>query len=212
VARALLGTLLGVLAQLWVWTLRVKVHAHPSLDLTDRRPWVFAFRHGAQFPLLAWRRRRTTVVLVSLSRDGALQARALVVHGLRVVRGSSSRGAAAGLAALIREVRARRCDAAFAVDGPRGPYSVAKPGAVIAAKATGGVIVPAVGVVRRGLRLSGTWDRFVLAWPFSRVDLLFGAPIDPAAAVDARADLQRALDTMSATAAEAPGPRATGDF
>ena len=59
-----------------------------------------------------------------------MQARALALQGLRVVRGSSSRGGARGLAALGRRMKRDRADAAFAVDGPRGPYGVVKPGAM----------------------------------------------------------------------------------
>jgi lysophospholipid acyltransferase (LPLAT)-like uncharacterized protein len=141
------------------------------------------------------------VVLVSWSRDGAIQARALAVQGLRVVRGSSSRGGARGLSALVRTMRSERADAAFAVDGPRGPRGVVKPGVVAAARATGGVVVPVAGRVTSGFVLRRTWDRFVIAWPFSRVDVALGSPVEPAGRPDAReaverslAELQRALD------------------
>ncbi|HEY2512352.1 MAG TPA: DUF374 domain-containing protein, partial [Polyangiaceae bacterium] len=134
---------------------------------------------GTQWPLLAWRRRGPTVVLVSLSRDGSMQARALALQGFRIVRGSSSRGGARGLAALVRRMKRDRADAAFAVDGPRGPYGVAKGGAIAAARAVGGVLVPMGGSVERGMVLRRTWDRFALAWPFSRVTVTLGAPLDP---------------------------------
>ncbi len=188
--RAALGVLVGLIARAWLATLRVRVVADPALARVEGRPWVLAFFHGTQWPLLAWRRRRKTVVLVSLSRDGALQARALAMQGLRVVRGSSSRGGARGLAALVRAMRTEGADAAFAVDGPRGPYGVAKPGAVAAARATGAVLVPMGGVVAKGIVLRRAWDRFAIAWPFTRVVVRLGAPIDP---VDADAGDARAL-------------------
>jgi lysophospholipid acyltransferase (LPLAT)-like uncharacterized protein len=196
-ARALLGVALGLVARLWLATLRVRVVVHPALANVGHRPWVLAFWHGTQWPLLAWRRRRRTVVLVSHSRDGAMQARALAVQGLYVVRGSSSLGGARGLAALVRAMRRGPADAAFAVDGPRGPRGVVKGGAVVAARATGAVIVPMAGVVRRGWVLRRTWDRFAIAWPFTRVDVALGAPVDPATRVDARAEVERALAAMN---------------
>lgn len=177
--RALLGILLGLVARVWLATLRVRVIADPALAARAGRPWVLAFFHGTQWPLLAWRGRRRTVVLVSLSRDGQLQARALALQGLSVVRGSSSRGGVRGLAALVRRMRAEDADAAFAVDGPRGPYGVVKGGALAAARATGGVVVPVGGVVERGIVLHRAWDRFAVAWPFSRVTVRLGAPIEP---------------------------------
>ena len=193
-----LGFAGGVLVWLWVATLRVRVVAHPALESVRDRPWVFAFWHGTQWPLLAWRRRRPTVVLVSWSRDGRMQARALRVHGFEVVRGSSSRGGARGLAALVRTMRKRGADAAFAVDGPRGPHGVVKGGVVLAARAAGAVLVPAAGAVRRGVVLRRAWDRFAIAWPFTRVDVTLGDPVDPATAADPRGEIERALAAMNA--------------
>ena len=192
----LLGILLGLLARLWLATLRVRVVLHPALEAVRDRPWVLAFWHGTQWPLLAWRRRRRTVVLVSLSRDGAMQARALAVQGLRVVRGSSSRGGARGLAALVRAMKREQADAAFAVDGPRGPLGVVKGGVIAAAQATAAVVVPMTGRVGRGVVLRRAWDRFAVAWPFTRVDVVLGAPIEPAAS-GARDAVERALREMN---------------
>jgi lysophospholipid acyltransferase (LPLAT)-like uncharacterized protein len=203
----LLGCLVGVTARLWLATLRVRVRADPALGAARDRPWVLAFWHGTQWPLLAWRRRRPTVVLVSWSRDGTIQSSALAVQGLRVVRGSSSRGGARGLAALVRVMRDEGADGAFAVDGPRGPRWVVKGGAVAAARATGAVIVPIAGVVRRGILLKKTWDAFTIAWPFTRVDIALGRPIDPSEAHDACRDVESALVQLNAELIEAGAPK-----
>jgi lysophospholipid acyltransferase (LPLAT)-like uncharacterized protein len=200
---ALLGVVLGLVARLWLATLRVRVVVHPALDAAGDRPWVLAFWHGTQWPLLAWRRRRPTVVLVSLSRDGAMQARALALQGLRVVRGSSSRGGARGLAALVRAMKRDGADAAFAVDGPRGPRGAVKAGAVVAARSTGAVLVPMAGGVRHGVVLRRAWDRFALAWPFTRVDVVLGAPVDPRLSPDARGEVERSLADLNAGVAAA---------
>jgi lysophospholipid acyltransferase (LPLAT)-like uncharacterized protein len=208
VGTAIAGFLAGIVARVWLATLRVRVEVHPGLAQVEHRPWVLAFWHGTQWPLLACRfravgpsalrRRRPTVVMVSWSRDGALQARALRVQGLEVVRGSSSRGAVRGLAALVRVMKRRGADAAFAVDGPRGPYGMVKGGAVAAARAAGAVLVPVGGVVRRGVVLRRAWDRFAIAWPFSRVDVTFGAPVEPVDPEGARVEVERALWQLNA--------------
>ena len=194
--RRLLGSILGVVARVWLATLRVRVRVDPALEGASDRPWVLAFFHGAQWPLLAWPRRRRTVVLVSLSRDGAMQARALEVQGFGVVRGSSSRAGARGLAALVRAMRRDGADAAFAVDGPRGPRGVVKGGAVVAARACGGVVVPMASAVRCGVVLRRSWDRLAIAWPFTRVDVAIGSPIEPGAS-DAVAQVQGALARLT---------------
>jgi len=189
---AVLGVLLGLIARLWLWTLRVRVTMHPSLlEPGGDRPWVMGFWHGRQWPLFAWKRRRPTAVLVSHSRDGSLQARALTLQGLRVVRGSSSRGGARGLVGIVRKLR-EGMDAAFAVDGPKGPRGVVKGGVVTAARASGAWLVPVGGAIERGFVLDRAWDRYAVAWPFSRVHVVMAAPIDPASP-DARALLEEAI-------------------
>jgi lysophospholipid acyltransferase (LPLAT)-like uncharacterized protein len=132
--------------------------------------------------------------MVSHSADGIMQARALGVLGFLVVRGSSSRGGARALAAMVRRTKRGDVDAAFAVDGPRGPLGEVKPGAVLAARRAGGVLVPMGSAVLRGKTFTRAWDRFVLAWPFARVAVVLGAPLAPTSAADAErnGDMERA--------------------
>lgn len=197
---AVLGTLLGLVARVWLATLRVRVEMHPDLAQHGGVPWVLSFFHGTQWPLLAWRRRRPTMVMVSHSADGALQARALGVLGFLVVRGSSSRGGARGLAAIVRRMRREPVDAAFAVDGPRGPHGVAKPGAALAAQRAGGILVPMGSAVASGKTFSRAWDRFVLAWPFSRVTVVLGAPLPAGDGAGAPPELAEAIASANLVA------------
>ncbi len=190
--RSFVGILLGLVARLWLATLKVEIRGGDVLGAVGDRPWVLCFLHGTQFPLLAWRRRRRTVALVSHSADGTMQASALRCQGLDVVRGSSSRGGARGLAGIIRQMRRLGADAAFAVDGPRGPYGVVKEGAIAAARASGALLVPMGSSMRRGWVARRAWDKFALPRPFSRVVVAFETPIDPSDA-DARLRLEEAI-------------------
>jgi lysophospholipid acyltransferase (LPLAT)-like uncharacterized protein len=182
--RPLLGAVLGLVARLWLATLRIEILEHPGCSAPDPRgprPWVLVFFHGQQFALLGWKRRpgRRTVVLVSLSRDGDIQAAALPRVGLEVRRGSSSRGGVRGLAAIVRLLRAPGWDAAFAVDGPRGPLGTVHPGAIAAARNAGGLVVPLATASASAWVLERAWDRFELPWPFTRVVVALGQPIEP---------------------------------
>ncbi len=180
--RSILGVGLGLFVRLYLATLRVSVRADPVLDHADPRPWVLCFWHGDQFPLLAWKRRRTTVALVSHSTDGQMQARALALQGLTIERGSSSRGGARGLFAVIRRLR-RGEDAAFAIDGPRGPRFIAAPGARTAAELSAGRLVPMGSACARALTLEKAWDKFRIPLPFTRVSVRLGAPLEPSASL-----------------------------
>lgn len=186
------------LVRAWLCLLRVRVHAHPSLA-SEQGPLVWVFWHGTQMAVLAGPRRRPTAVLVSLSRDGELQTGVMRRHGMVVVRGSSSRRAAGGLRGLLREL-ARGHDAAFAVDGPRGPLHRVKPGALACARRAGARIVPIGVAASRAWVLSRTWDRFVLPMPFSRVAIVLGAPLSPDVATGA---LESAIHEANAAAAAA---------
>lgn len=186
-ARAALGVVLGLLARLWLLTLRFSFLQHPAAS--DSRPWVLAFFHGQQFAMLRWPRRRATAVLVSLSPDGEMQAHALPRVGLVVRRGSSSRGGARGLAALIRLLR-QGLDAAFAVDGPRGPRGLVQPGAIAAARHARGVVVPIGCASSRSFVLKRSWDQFELPLPFARVAVVVGSAIEVTAMSDSDAAAQ----------------------
>lgn len=185
--RKLAGALLALVARLWLATLRVRVHGAEMLE--GEGAAVLAFFHGTQLLLHKLRRRTKTCVMVSHSRDGELQAAALRTLGFDVVRGSSSRGGARALAAMVHRLR-EGADAVFAVDGPRGPYGVVKPGALALAEKSGARVIPAGAAARRGVVLERAWDRFVLPWPFTRVDIVLGAPVAPSAGASA---LSRAI-------------------
>jgi len=192
-----MGAVLALVARAWLATVRVRVHGAETLE--GEGAAVLAFFHGTQLLLHKLRRRKKTCVMVSHSRDGELQAAALRTLGFDVVRGSSSRGGARALAAMVHKLREPETDAVFAVDGPRGPYGVVKPGALALAEKSGARIIPAGAAARRRVVLERAWDRFVLPWPFTRVDIVLGSPIDPAAGADA---LSRAIASCNDSAAQ----------
>lgn len=191
--------LVALVARAWIATLRFRVHNASVLERDGAR--VLAFFHGTQMMMhgLVRSRARRTCVMVSHSRDGEIQAAALATLGFHVVRGSSSRGAARALASIVKRLREPRTDAVFAVDGPRGPYGVAKPGALTAASRAHAIVIPAGAAASRAWTLARAWDRFVLPRPFSRVEIVLGAPLDHA---DTNA-LSRAIAECNQIAARA---------
>lgn len=200
--RHALGVLLGALVRVWLSTLRFSLVIHPALTGSAAHPWILALWHGQQMLLLRWPRRRRTIVLVSLSRDGDLLAGALPILGCGVERGSSSRGGAGGLRSIVRTLKSG-CDAAFAVDGPKGPRRVVRAlGASVAARLAGGVVVPLAAACSATWVLSRTWDRFELPRPFSRVVVALGAPLAPDAASSPSA-LADAVERARAVAEDA---------
>lgn len=199
-ARHLCGIALGALVRIWLATLRLKLIVDPKLlasmhEAADK-PWVLSLWHGQQMPLLTWARRRRTVVLVSRSLDGELLCGALSVLGYHTERGSSSQGGSAGLISVVRRLRTG-FDAAFALDGPRGPRRVVKAlGACRAALLAKGFLVPMGAACARAWMLQKTWDHFEIPMPFSRIVIALGAPIacETAATSPDASSLGRAVD------------------
>ncbi len=163
---------LGILMR----TLRFRTHGEDGVKRTraSGTPVLYVFWHGSLLPLVHHHRDQGITVLVSEHQDGEYITRILERNGFATARGSSTRGAVKGLKALIRAGRGGH-DLAVTPDGPRGPRFEFKPGALLAARATG-VAVVAIGVgVSREWQLR-SWDRFSVPKPFAAVHLRYSTP------------------------------------
>jgi lysophospholipid acyltransferase (LPLAT)-like uncharacterized protein len=139
-------------------------------------PPIYAFWHGKQLPLLAYRPHWTLVTLVSKSKDGELLAGILSDFGHEIVRGSSSRGGSEGYGALKDAMLEKGFAPCFAADGPRGPLHVIKPGAIRLASETGRPLIPSSALASR-YTVAGSWDRLEIPWPGATIAMVFGDPI-----------------------------------
>jgi lysophospholipid acyltransferase (LPLAT)-like uncharacterized protein len=165
--------LLRLLATTW------RVHLDGMLPVG---PCVVAFWHGRMLPVWYVFRRSGSTALTSASKDGDLLATLLRDWGFDVVRGSSSRGGAEALQAMVDHARAR--PVLVTPDGPRGPACQAKAGAVVAAQRADVPVIP-IGVTIDSAKIfARSWDAFALPLPWSRVTVHVGQPIN----IDAEAD------------------------
>lgn len=142
-----------------------------------RTPILYVLWHGRMLyflKLYAYLGSRVTI-LVSQSRDGEFVAQLLSRFGFRITRGSTSRGGARGLLAVVNQVRSGM-HACFTPDGPRGPRYRVQPGLLVVAKRTGAPILPMT-FSARWKRVLASWDAFLLPLPFSRVVVVYGEPI-----------------------------------
>lgn len=161
------------------WRYRI-TNAAPWRELRLRRqPFIFAFWHGTMLPLLWTHRDEGVPVVISEHRDGEIIARIVEKFGFRTIRGSSSRGAARALIAIVRELE-RGGEVAVTPDGPRGPARRFASGALVAAQRVGVPIV-GVGVVASSAWRLNSWDRFMIPKPFSRVQIAYTVPTTVAA-------------------------------
>lgn len=134
--------------------------------------YIFAFWHNRllAMPLafnLFYHNRKGAVGITSASGEGTLLTMVFKRFGIQTIRGSSSRQGTAALYALIEKLE-HGYDVVITPDGPRGPLYEIKPGLLFLAKKTGRPILPIMVEYSHCLRL-GTWDRFMIPLPFSRV-------------------------------------------
>jgi lysophospholipid acyltransferase (LPLAT)-like uncharacterized protein len=116
--------------------------------------------------------------LISLSRDGELQAENFRRFGFRVVRGSTGRR---GVLATRETLAALKAGGvlAFTPDGPRGPTHKAQPGVVYFAQKNGCPIIP-VGISAYPRWQMRSWDRYLIPKPFSRACWVVSDPFSSA--------------------------------
>jgi len=162
-------------------TLRFEVIAEEGVvPATPPARGIFCFWHRCTLPAGWYFRKFRCSILISRSFDGELIARTLGLLGYNSVRGSSSRGGAAGLMAL-RDVLAAGEPVVFTADGPRGPIYQTKVGPVKLAAMTGEAIGSFYLLPEHAWAMR-SWDRFLVPLPFSRVVVSWARAVLPPAA------------------------------
>jgi hypothetical protein len=165
------------------------------------KPVLLTFWHGRMAYFIYLYRYQHFTVMVSQSRDGEFVSRILARFGIHSTRGSSSHG---GMRALLELVQCLRqgCHVAVTPDGPRGPRYQVQPGVIVLAQKTGIPILPVTYNARWKVVL-GSWDRFILPLPFSRVVVVYGEPITIPTSVSAtvrqakRLEVERSLQRIT---------------
>ncbi len=144
------------------------------------QPFILSFWHGRLLMMpYCWRHGIPIHNLVSHHRDGQLIARTVLPFGFRSITGSKA------LREMVKVLKAGEY-VGMTPDGPRGPRMRAGDGVISVARLAGVPIVPVTYSVRRGRNL-GTWDRFLVAAPFSRGVIVWGDPVEVSRDADADA-------------------------
>ncbi|HEX5412278.1 MAG TPA: lysophospholipid acyltransferase family protein [Terriglobia bacterium] len=195
---------IGYLAVLVIGrTLRWHVEGWENWEAAKRagKGIIYTFWHREIFSACWFWRRRGIVVMTSQNFDGEYIARIIERHGYGASRGSSSRGAGRALAEMAHCLRSGR-DAAFTIDGPRGPRFVAKRGSVILSRSTGASVLCFHIALKRAYVFRRTWDQAQFPHLFSRAAIFIAPPIavpegaDEAEQNRKREEVQRALDEL----------------
>ena len=114
-------------------------------------------------------------ILISSHRDGEIIANVMNRFGFELVRGSSSKGGTAALREMVLLLK-HGSDIGITPDGPKGPAEIVKGGVAQIARLSGKAVIPIAFSSSMKLRL-GSWDRFFLPLPFSRLVFVVGDPL-----------------------------------
>jgi lysophospholipid acyltransferase (LPLAT)-like uncharacterized protein len=147
----------------------------------DQEPTILVFWHGQQL-LMPWAylpkpasRSKRLFALISQHADGRFAAKAMEYLSIPSVAGSSNKH---GLRALLelKRVILNGDHVAITPDGPKGPHSVAKAGAVKLAEISGARLLPAAISVANKWQFR-SWDKMFLPKPFSPAAMVLGEKI-----------------------------------
>jgi hypothetical protein len=177
----------------------------PASWWTQNKPFILAFWHGRILMMpFCWPARHPINMLISQHRDGQIIARTVSHFGIDTISGSSSKGGLSALRSLLKTLKSGVC-VGVTPDGPRGPRMRASDGIVQVARLSGVPVIPCTFAVRRR-KVLDTWDRFVVALPFSTGVFVWGTPIlvpPNSSAGELEALRKRVEDSLNAITAEA---------
>lgn len=149
--------------------------------LENHSPVVLAHWHGDEIPLISLTKRYRIATITSTSKDGEMMNTVLHLLGAKTVRGSSTRGAVNALKGLIRLAR-EGYNTSFAVDGPKGPIHVVKPGVFEVSRlisSSGGHIFAAGIACDRKWVFEKAWNKAYLPKPFAKIVVQWVGPFGP---------------------------------
>lgn len=177
----------------------------PERYWAEGRPMIGCFWHNRMLLMpFIWPSDRPISMLISKHGDGRLISDIIGRLGIDTIAGSTSRGGADALRTMISTLEAG-VSVAVTPDGPRGPRMHAAAGAVQAARLAGVPLVP-VSLATSRRKALGSWDRFLVCWPFGKGVFVWGNAIEIAsdageAEVEAaRSALEAELNRVSAEA------------
>jgi len=148
----------------------------PKAFWDEGRPFILAFWHGRMLMMpYCWRSGKKIHMLISQHRDGLIISRIVNYFGINTIPGSTHKGGSVALRTLLKALKAGEY-VGITPDGPQGPGLTASEGIVQVARLSGVPVIPCT-FSTKWRHLLSTWDRFLVALPFSRGVFIWGTPI-----------------------------------
>ncbi len=167
--------LVWVFYRLWTATWRVRLIESPGLQEAKERGerLIFAHWHGTELHIVPLVRPYRIATMTSTSKDGQLIDFTIRKFGGATSKGSSTRGGIGALKGLVRLIVQQDYRGSMAVDGPKGPLHMVKPGVFELSRLAGARIVPMGSAASSAIVFEKSWNKASLPKPFSRVVVCF---------------------------------------
>ena len=179
--------------------------AGPTALWETNTPFIGCFWHGRMIMMSSnWHPARPLYMLISGHPDGKLVARVVRLLGFKTLEGSTRRGGADALRAMLRILKDGG-SIGITPDGPHGPRMRVSHGTIALAKLSGAPLLPTTFSSTKG-KVFKSWDRFFLAGLFGKGVFLWGDPIyvprdaDAAEMERLRLVLEDSLNTLTRSA------------
>ena len=176
-----LGFLVWIIYRVLSMTWRLTLIEPPSLkkSFEDQSTVLFAHWHGDELALLQIIGQYRIATITSTSKDGEIMNTAVRLFGVLTSRGSSTRGGAGALRALIRLLKTHKRNSSFAVDGPKGPIHKVKPGIFVVSRLMQVPIFPGGVACDRKWSFPKSWNKTYLPKPFAHIVIYWGDELAP---------------------------------
>lgn len=160
-----------------------RIHVSESKTLRDELAkkqglFVVAHWHGEELGILHLLKKYRISCIVSTSKDGDIIDGVIKLFGSKTARGSSSKKSVQALLGIIRLTK-KGWRPSVAVDGPKGPRHVIKPGVFEIAKTLDIPIFALSMSASRTFIFKKSWNKAELPLPFSKVSIAWSEKFIP---------------------------------
>ena len=160
--------------RLFCATLRIRVvNPHYGLLFKKSQSVVYACWHSKTFVLLPHIAGWSVVTLTLLDWKNFFFDKLCRLFGCRTVPVTDEAGATRRLLNFLKQ----GSSVILAVDGPKGPRGILRPGAIFLAEKVNAPIVAFRVEMERSIRFKNRWDHYEVPYPFSRVTITLNEPL-----------------------------------
>ncbi len=158
-------------------TCKKKWLGYETIDVLTKnnRNWIFSLWHNNITCAAFLLRKQKLLSMASSSEDGRIAAKLIELFGNKSVSGSSSRGGAKVLFAMIKGIKSGM-RGAITPDGPRGPKHKLQSGVISISQKSKVPLVPFHFEATRQWIFEKSWDKHKLPKPFSTIVIGIGEP------------------------------------